>query len=148
MHWFFSCSGVRKHINILVLWLYAGLGKFVKLSNITSVKLLRCGSISYLGPCYICTEVLKLRLHIAINFVSWWMWFSGSTTKVQGSFSHECILLPSYVPLYFCGRTIKYHAVKCVNVILLEGSWRHYGLILDYQNTISIHRKYIYVGGS
>ena len=42
----------------------------------------------------------KLRLHTAINradFVSWWMWFNASPTKSTASFSHDCILLTSYV---------------------------------------------------
>ena len=40
-----------------------------------------------------------IRLHTVINrvdFVSWWMWFNGSPTKVTVSFSQGCILLPSY----------------------------------------------------
>ena len=40
---------------------------------------------------------IKLCLHTAIyraDFVSWWMWFNGSPTKV--SLYHDCILLPSY----------------------------------------------------
>ena len=46
-----------------------------------------------------CSRV-KVRLDTAINradFVSWWMWFNGSTTKATAEFSHECILLPSYI---------------------------------------------------
>ena len=66
-----------------------------------------------------CFDWLKLRLHIAINryslyiiypisyssyiiyyilYIYWWMWFNGSVTKVRkATFSHECILLPSYL---------------------------------------------------
>ena len=47
-----------------------------------------------------CHYRVKLRLHTAINqadFVFWWMWFNGLSTKSTMSFSHECILLPSYV---------------------------------------------------
>ena len=43
---------------------------------------------------------VMLCLHTAINradFVSWWMWFNGSPNESTASFSHECILLPSYV---------------------------------------------------
>ena len=41
-----------------------------------------------------------IRLHTAINradFVSWWMWFNGSPTKVQRHFLTIAFRLPSYV---------------------------------------------------
>ena len=43
---------------------------------------------------------VKVRLDTAINredFVSWWMWFNGSSTKAQCHFLTNAILLPSYV---------------------------------------------------
>ena len=52
----------------------------------------------------LCKRALKLRLHTAINradFVSWWMWFNGTPTKVQGNFLTNAfcsvILLHSYL---------------------------------------------------
>ena len=44
------------------------------------------------------TVIFPTRLDLLWpSFVSWWMWFNGSSTKALVSFSHECILLPSYV---------------------------------------------------
>ena len=70
------------------------------ISSITKVRPYRTFQSTYFGVslvCYMIGHLFELRSHTAINradFVSWWMWFNGSPTKVQ---RHECILLPSYL---------------------------------------------------
>ena len=75
----------------------------------------------------------SLRLYTAINwayFVCWWMWFNGSPTKTV-SFSHESILLPSYVYNMHQDTKLARLIAACKRSLNLNKSCFIYCIIID-----------------